>query len=187
MPGACAGEFLLGANGVLRLADGRGRPSGCKGSFLMSIRQFAMCSAQETANSRSCVVVRGQKKARATADVIHINSSIISTPSKKPGNPWRLSGFLICRANRFVWRYALIFRLPPLKKGFPGCRPPAERCHSHLRQRGGRWLGKVSQGEAWRGVPLLKRPTPPRSSPSVGIFSGGASKVFYGYCLGKRV
>ena len=82
MPGACAGEFLLGANGVLRLADGRGRPSGCKGSFLMSIRQFAMCSAQETANSRSCVVVRGQKKARATADVIHINSSIISTPSK---------------------------------------------------------------------------------------------------------
>ena len=93
-PGACAGEFLLGADGVLRLADGREwmaelRNTGffCvwRDALKRTIRnvQSAENSGQRTAGRAQWPVASGQKKARATADKVHINSSIISSiPSK---------------------------------------------------------------------------------------------------------
>ena len=74
----------------------------------------------------------------------------------------------ICMAICFYF-----FAYLPLKKGFPGCRPPAGRCHSHLCQRGGRWLGKVSPGEAPEGPASPGRRVSPRSSPMAGLGSGG--------------
>ena len=51
------------------------------------------------------------------------------------------------------------------QKKFPGAGPRADCiCNTGCENRGP-VPGKVSQGEAWRGVPLLKRPTPPRSFP----------------------
>ena len=50
------------------------------------------------------------------------------------------------------------------QKKFPGTGPRAYCIYNTVCKTGGLAPGKVSQGEAWRGVPLLKRPTPPRSS-----------------------
>ena len=97
----------------------------------------------------------------------------------KVGNQPRRTGF-------FAWQIAFpgdlpqSFCFPPPKGEFPGRRPPGGALLLRLPLTGGRWLGKFSQGEAWRGLPLRKRrplqglslrPIPPPGGRWPGKFS----------------
>ena len=75
-------------------------------------------------------------------------------------NPQRLLTFRTCHQ---------MFQTPPNPKRNSPARAPghtvfAIQAIQYAAFGGLRW-GRSRRGEAWRGVPLLKRPTPPRSSP----------------------